>query len=72
MATISEQLVCYVVSNDYMVTGDNVIMVDGKYNHFVEQFNMDTPRLVESLKGLPEPRLFRYILTGQYGIAKIR
>ncbi len=64
--------VCFVINRDYLVTGDNTIVTNGKYEHFVENFNMDTPRQIESLKLLPEPNSFRYILTGHHGVTKIR
>jgi glyoxylase-like metal-dependent hydrolase (beta-lactamase superfamily II) len=64
--------VCFVINNDYLLTGDNLIYSNGKYEHFVEKFNMDTPRQIESLKLLPEPKSFRYILTGHHGVTKIR
>jgi hypothetical protein len=44
-------------------------MKDGKYEHFVEKF-MNTLQQIESLKSLPDPSTFKYILTGHYGVAK--
>jgi hypothetical protein len=51
-------------------SGDNLIMKDGKYEHFVEKFNMNTLQQIESLKSVPDPASFRYILTGHYGVVK--
>jgi len=62
--------VCYVIGSDYLVTGDNLIVLDGKAAPFLDKFNMDTPEQVSSLKGLPELQSFKYILTGHYGVAK--
>ena len=62
---------CYIIGKDYLVTGDNLIISDGRYEHFVERFNMDTPRQIESLKQLPDPAGFKYILTGHNGIIAI-
>jgi hydroxyacylglutathione hydrolase len=62
---------CYIVGNDYLVSGDNLFFSDGRYEHFVERFNMDTPRQIESLKSLPPSGSFKYILTGHNGITKI-
>ena len=61
---------CYIIGNDYLVTGDNLIMANGKFEHFFEKFNMNTPDQVESLKHLPDPSLFKYILTAHNGIIK--
>jgi glyoxylase-like metal-dependent hydrolase (beta-lactamase superfamily II) len=62
---------CYIIGNDYFATGDNLIVKDGKYEPFIETFNMDTPGQIESIKALPPPDSFRYILTGHYGIIKV-
>ena len=59
---------CYIIGNKYFVTGDNLAVIDGKYYHFIEKFNMDTPMQNESLKILPSPGQFKYILTGHDGI----
>lgn len=61
---------CYIVGETYLVTGDNLIIKDGKYVHFVEKFNMDTQEQEKSLKTLPDPGTFKYILTGHNGIVK--
>lgn len=61
---------CYIIGNDYLVTGDNLAIVNGKYEHFVEKFNMDTGQQTESIKSLPEPGSFKYILTAHYGPIK--
>jgi glyoxylase-like metal-dependent hydrolase (beta-lactamase superfamily II) len=63
--------VCYLIGDDYLVSGDNLIMVNGKYDHFVEKFNMNTAEQTESLKILPDPGTFKYILTAHYGIFKV-
>lgn len=62
---------CYIIGNDYLVTGDNLIFSNGKYVHFIERFNMDTPEQTESLKLLPSPGSFKFILTGHHGIVRI-
>jgi glyoxylase-like metal-dependent hydrolase (beta-lactamase superfamily II) len=61
---------CYIIGDDYLVSGDNFIVKDGKYEHFVEAFNMDTPKQLESLKILPDPAFFKYILTGHNGVVR--
>ena len=63
---------CYIIGSDYLVTGDNLLIVDGKYEHFIEEFNMNTPDQNESLKVLPAPDSFKYILTGHHGIVEIK
>jgi glyoxylase-like metal-dependent hydrolase (beta-lactamase superfamily II) len=63
--------VCFIIGNDYLVSGDNLIVVNGKYAHFIEKFNMNTPEQEASLKLLPVPASFKYILTAHYGISKI-
>lgn len=64
--------VCYIIGDDYLVSGDNLIMKNGKYEHFVEKFNMNTAGQIESLKLLPPPNSFKYILTAHYGVIKIQ
>jgi glyoxylase-like metal-dependent hydrolase (beta-lactamase superfamily II) len=61
---------CFIINNDYFLTGDNLILREGKYEPFTEKFNMNTPQQVESIKTLPSPSHFKYILTGHYGIIK--
>lgn len=61
---------CYVIGEDYLVSGDNLIVEEGKYNHFIEKFNMNTTEQIESLKILPDPSSFKYILTAHYGVIK--
>jgi glyoxylase-like metal-dependent hydrolase (beta-lactamase superfamily II) len=63
---------CYIIGNDYLVTGDNLIFSNGKYEHFLERFNMNTPEEIESIKKLPDPTTFRFILTGHNGVTRIR
>jgi glyoxylase-like metal-dependent hydrolase (beta-lactamase superfamily II) len=63
--------VCYIIGSDYLVTGDNLNVADRKYEHFVEKFNMNTPEQIESLKILPPPGAFKYILTAHYGVIKM-
>jgi hypothetical protein len=59
-----------VINNDYLLTGDNSIVKDGKAEHFVEKFNMDTGKQVESLKALPDLKSFKYIMTAHHGMIK--
>jgi glyoxylase-like metal-dependent hydrolase (beta-lactamase superfamily II) len=61
---------CFTVNDNYLITGDNITVVDGKPEHFVEMFNMDTGKQIESIKVLPELSSFKYILTGHHGIFK--
>jgi len=62
--------VCYVINNDYLVTGDNLVVVNGKAEHFVEKFNMNTAQQLESIKLLPDLKSFKYIMTGHHGITR--
>lgn len=59
---------CFIVNDDYLLTGDNLIIQDGKYSNFFDMINMDTEIQIESLKKLPDPSQFEYILTGHTGI----
>jgi len=61
---------CFVVNDDYLLTGDNLILTDGKYTNFFDMINMDTETQVESLKKLPPPSEFEYILTSHTGITE--
>ena len=60
------------IGEDYLVTWDNLTVEEGKYEHFVEKFNMNTGEQIESLKNLPEPGSFSYILTGHNGVIKLK
>ncbi len=59
---------CYIIGNDYLVTGDNLVVTNGRFEHFVESFNMDTPKQIESIRLLPVPGSFKYILTSHHGV----
>ncbi len=61
---------CFIIGSDYLASGDNFILKNGKYEHFIEKFNMNSAQQIESIKKLPEPSTFKYILTGHYGIVK--
>ena len=61
---------CFIIGNDYLASGDNLIVKNVKYEHFVEMFNMNTPQQIESIKTLPDPSSFKYILTGHHGVIK--
>jgi glyoxylase-like metal-dependent hydrolase (beta-lactamase superfamily II) len=61
---------CYIIGDDYLVTGDNLAFDKGQYAHFTEMFNMDTPKQEESISKLPPPSDFRYILTAHNGIIR--
>jgi hydroxyacylglutathione hydrolase len=63
---------CYTIGEDYLITGDNLTIENGKYEHFVEKFNMNTNEQIESLKVLPDPGSFTYILTGHNGVIKLK
>jgi len=63
---------CYVIGDDYLLTGDNLVYKDGRYGPFVDLFNMDTPRQLESIKSLPAPENFRYLLTSHHGYLPVR
>jgi glyoxylase-like metal-dependent hydrolase (beta-lactamase superfamily II) len=63
---------CYTIGEDYLITGDNLAIKEGKYEHFVEKFNMNTGEQIESLKNLPGPGSFSYILTGHNGVIKLK
>lgn len=62
--------VCFIISNNYLLTGDNLVVVDGKAEHFAEKFNMNTPLQVESIKAIPELKSFKYILMAHHGVIK--
>jgi len=61
---------CFIVNDNYLLTGDNLIIEDGKYVHFFNMVNMDTETQEKSIKNLPDPNEFEYILTSHTGITK--
>jgi hydroxyacylglutathione hydrolase len=62
--------VCFIVGKVYLVSGDILSVKAGKFSQFTEKFNMNTRQQIESLKKLPDPSDFRYILTGHYGVVR--
>jgi glyoxylase-like metal-dependent hydrolase (beta-lactamase superfamily II) len=61
---------CYIIGSNYLLSGDNLFVKNGKYEQFLDRFNMNTAQQIESIKKLPDPSTFKYILTGHYGIVK--
>ena len=59
---------CFSVNGDYLVSGDNLLMEDDKYAPFVEQFTMVPPLNAESIKNIPDPDSYKYVLTGHSGV----
>jgi hydroxyacylglutathione hydrolase len=62
---------CYIIGSDYLLSGDNLVIKDGKYEHFIGKFNMNTLQQEESLKLLPDPSKFKYILTSHHGVVNM-
>jgi glyoxylase-like metal-dependent hydrolase (beta-lactamase superfamily II) len=62
----------YIIGNDYLLSGDNLVARNGKYEHFPDRFNMNTVQQVESIKTLPDPSTFKYILSGHFGVVKMK
>jgi hydroxyacylglutathione hydrolase len=61
---------CFIINGDYLFTGDNLSYKNGKFEHFVDFFNMDTPEQEISIKALPDLGSFKYVLTGHDGIIR--
>ncbi|MEI6455651.1 MAG: MBL fold metallo-hydrolase [bacterium] len=61
---------CYLVGNDYLVTGDNLAYKNGEFDHFISLFNMNTTEQEISIKSLPNPDSIRYVLTAHHGIVR--
>ncbi|MDT8401085.1 MAG: MBL fold metallo-hydrolase [Bacteroidales bacterium] len=59
---------CFIVNDDYLLTGDNLIILNGKYTNFFDIINMDTETQIESIRKLPPPSEFKYILTSHTGM----
>ena len=59
---------CYLIDGRYLATGDNLAYKSGRFEHFVDFFNMDTHRQEESIKALPDLKSVRYILTAHHGV----
>ncbi len=59
---------CFLIGNDYLATGDNVIPKDGKYDHFINFFNMDTKMQETAIKTLPASNTVRFVLTAHNGV----
>jgi glyoxylase-like metal-dependent hydrolase (beta-lactamase superfamily II) len=61
---------CFIINGDYFLSGDNLSYKNGKIEHFVDFFNMNTPEQEISIKALPELSSFKYILTAHNGIIR--
>lgn len=59
---------CFLLDGDYLLTGDNTVLKDGKFEQFVPFFNMDTETQKKSIQQLPGPASLKYILTAHHGI----
>ncbi len=59
---------CYLIDGRYMATGDNLAYGNGRFEHFVDFFNMDTRRQEESIRTLPDLKSVRYVLTAHHGV----
>ena len=62
---------CFAVNDTYLVSGDNLMMENDNYAPFVEAFTMDPPLNAESIKNLPDPSVYKYVLTGHSGIIEV-
>ena len=63
---------CFLINGDYLLAGDNVAYLNGKFQHFNNFFNMNTDEQEASLKHIPELNTVKYVLTGHYGIIRRR
>ena len=61
---------CYLFNHEYLATGDNVAYKNGKFIHFTDLFNMDTPAQEAALKKLPELNTTPVILMAHHGIVR--
>ena len=59
---------CYLIDGRYLATGDSLAYRSGRFEHFVDFFNMDTRRQEEAVKVLPDLKSVRYILTAHHGV----
>ncbi len=59
---------CYLFNHEYLATGDNVAYKNGKFVHFTDIFNMDTPAQEAALKKVPELKTTPFILMAHHGI----
>lgn len=59
---------CFLVGGDYLATGDNVILKEGKFVHFVDFFNMDTKMQESAIGILPPPASIKYLLMAHNGV----
>jgi glyoxylase-like metal-dependent hydrolase (beta-lactamase superfamily II) len=61
---------CYMIHGTYLVAGDNVAYVNGKFQHFNDLFNNNTAQQDSSIKNLRELNTAKFVLTGHYGVIK--
>jgi hydroxyacylglutathione hydrolase len=61
---------CFLINHDYLATGDNLAYINGRVEHFVDFFNMNTRQQDESIKAMPDLKSIKYILTAHHGIIK--
>jgi glyoxylase-like metal-dependent hydrolase (beta-lactamase superfamily II) len=61
---------CYLFNHEYLATGDNAAYRNGKFVHFTDFFNMDTPAQEAAIKKLSELKTTPFILMGHHGIVR--
>ena len=61
---------CFLINNEYLLAGDNVAYLQGKYQHFNDFFNMNTAQQKVSFKQIPGLNTAKYVMTAHYGIIK--
>ena len=59
---------CYLIDGRYLATGDSLAYRSGRFEPFVDFFNMDTRWQEEAVKVLPDLKSVRYILTAHHGV----
>jgi len=57
---------CYIIGLNYLVSGDNLVVKNGKY----ERFNLNSRQQTKAFKSILNPKSYKYILTGHNGIVK--
>ncbi|PLX14128.1 MAG: hypothetical protein C0598_02110 [Marinilabiliales bacterium] len=60
-------LMCYIVNDRFMFTGDALSLKNGKIDEFNDFFNMDSERALKSIYKIKEVENVDYIFTAHYG-----
>jgi hydroxyacylglutathione hydrolase len=62
---------CYLVNDKYLFTGDAVSLKNGRIDKFIELFNMDTKKAIETMPKITGIHEAEFVFTAHHGYTKL-